>query len=215
MTLRRGFSLIEVNMAILVVAGGLLTLFALFPAGLRMSTMSLADMRHSMFTAEVFARMQANAASITDPSTWMNPQPFWDAICKGTGTQTLWNEMAKQADPGAQNVKVDLGPRQGSPSPSPQRFSAGGEFPTYFASKSGYVEAPARFKIRLQRLHPSTAPAPDNRINGLNRFLPPSSRDQHLDYLTWRISIVVSDQPDVVFDDNPIYHCELRFRGAP
>jgi hypothetical protein len=215
MSLRRGFSLIEVNMAILVVAGGLLTLFALFPAGLRMSTMSIADMRHSMFAAEAFARMQANAARIQSRDTWMDPRLFWDALCKGITRPTMWDEMARQADPASGPLKKnpkDLSPRQGSPSPSPQWFYAEGEIETYFTSKSGYVKAPARFKIRLHRQHPGTIW--QKRVTGLNRQLP-SGRDPHLDYLTWRISIVISDQPDVVFDENPTYHLELRFPGTP
>lgn len=46
---RRGFSLIEVNMAIFVLAGGALALLGLFPLGLRYSQQANAEMRTTAF----------------------------------------------------------------------------------------------------------------------------------------------------------------------
>lgn len=65
---RRGFSLIEVNMAIFVLAGGALALLGLFPLGLRQSLASRNEMRVTAF-AERFmgaARIAATMPGVTD-----------------------------------------------------------------------------------------------------------------------------------------------------
>ncbi|MEG2062911.1 MAG: hypothetical protein RR007_04515 [Kiritimatiellia bacterium] len=63
--LRDGFSLIEVNMAIFVLAGGALALLGLFPLGLRESLASRGEMRVAAF-AEQF--MGAARIAVNDPS---------------------------------------------------------------------------------------------------------------------------------------------------
>lgn len=170
-------------MAILIVAGGLLTLFALFPAGLRLSTTSLADMRQSMFSSDMLTRMQANAAEITDVAVWTDAPTFWKEITKGTPISTTL---------GANH--------QGANDPL---YLVEGEVASYFTGGSSredgnaYADAPARYKVRLHRAYTS------------------SGRDQYLDPLTWRISMVVADQPDILFDHNPVYHLEVRYQGTP
>lgn len=68
---KAGFSLIEVNMAIFVLAGGALALMALFPLGLRESLASRSEMRISAFAERLLgaAQMAANdpkVASVDD-----------------------------------------------------------------------------------------------------------------------------------------------------
>ena len=60
---RGGFSLIEVSLAVLVVGLGLLSIFGLFPAGLKMSEDSIADTRAAMFAEYVFSDMREKAAA--------------------------------------------------------------------------------------------------------------------------------------------------------
>jgi prepilin-type N-terminal cleavage/methylation domain-containing protein len=67
---RRGFSLIEVNMALLVVGIGLSALLGLFPAALRESALAHADTAQAMFADQVLNMLHANAASITNWSAW-------------------------------------------------------------------------------------------------------------------------------------------------
>jgi prepilin-type N-terminal cleavage/methylation domain-containing protein len=67
---RRGFSLIEVNMALLVVGIGLSALLGLFPAALRESGLATADTAQAMFADQVLNMLHANAASITNWSAW-------------------------------------------------------------------------------------------------------------------------------------------------
>ena len=87
---RAGFSLIEVNMAILIAAGGLLSLFALFPTGLRQSVMSQADMYQCTFANSFFDTVAANIRNIEDAATWNQANKFWAAAVKGTGISTTF-----------------------------------------------------------------------------------------------------------------------------
>lgn len=59
---RSGFSLIEVNMAVFVMAIGIVGLLSLFPAGLRESMQSRADLKQVMFSEYVLALVSAKAA---------------------------------------------------------------------------------------------------------------------------------------------------------
>ena len=73
--LSAAFSLIEVNMAILVVAGGLFTLISIFPSGLRLSVSALSDTRQAFFASDLLNTIHANLAS--DPYEFTgDPIPF-------------------------------------------------------------------------------------------------------------------------------------------
>ena len=65
---RRGFSLIEVNMAIFVLAGGIFALMSLFPLGLRESAASRNEMRIAAFAERLLGAAQMAAADpeVTD-----------------------------------------------------------------------------------------------------------------------------------------------------
>lgn len=75
--LRWGFSLIEVNIAILVAAGGLISLFSLFPGGLRQSVMAQEDLYQATFAASILDAISANVRTIDDPEVWENLEDFW------------------------------------------------------------------------------------------------------------------------------------------
>jgi prepilin-type N-terminal cleavage/methylation domain-containing protein len=70
---RRGFSLIEVTLALLVVGVGLVALLGLFPVGLRESGLATADTTQSIFANGILNAIHANAGEITDPASWMDP----------------------------------------------------------------------------------------------------------------------------------------------
>jgi len=71
--LRAGFSLMEVNMAVFVMAIGILSMVALFPLGLRESTQGQADITQAMF-GDYLLNQAVAAASLTNfPwSQWAN-----------------------------------------------------------------------------------------------------------------------------------------------
>jgi len=62
---RSGFSLIEVNMAVFVLAIGVLSMAVLYPLGLRESMQSQADIKQSMF-ADYILNVAVSAASSTN-----------------------------------------------------------------------------------------------------------------------------------------------------
>ena len=56
-----GFSLVEVTLALMVMAIGILSIMSLFPAGLDQNARSIADTHAAFFAEEVFGGMQACA----------------------------------------------------------------------------------------------------------------------------------------------------------
>ncbi|MGI6495762.1 MAG: prepilin-type N-terminal cleavage/methylation domain-containing protein [Kiritimatiellia bacterium] len=58
---RSGFTLMEVNIALLVIAVGLTSLLALFPVGLRESNTATADTVQTAASSYIFARLHENA----------------------------------------------------------------------------------------------------------------------------------------------------------
>ncbi|MCL1921037.1 MAG: prepilin-type N-terminal cleavage/methylation domain-containing protein [Kiritimatiellaeota bacterium] len=75
-----GFSLMEVNMAIFVMAVGVLAMVALFPLGLRESVQSQADLKESMFADFMLNAIVAAASSTnvqwSDWGQWAHRDPL-------------------------------------------------------------------------------------------------------------------------------------------
>ena len=67
-----GFSLIEVNLAILVIGLGLLVVFALFPAGLREGENALTDTHTALFAETLLNGIRAKADTATGLE-WRSP----------------------------------------------------------------------------------------------------------------------------------------------
>lgn len=68
-----GFSLMEVNMAVFVMAIGILSMVALYPLGLRESRYSQADLKQSMFADYLLNQAVAAASQTNIPwSQWRN-----------------------------------------------------------------------------------------------------------------------------------------------
>lgn len=59
--LTSGFSLVEVTLALMVMAIGILSIMSLFPAGLDQNARSIADTHAAFFAEEVFAGLQGQA----------------------------------------------------------------------------------------------------------------------------------------------------------
>lgn len=67
---RRGFSLVEVSLAVLLIGAGLIILFALFPAGLRECENALHDTHIALFAEKAMCGMRAKAMAIQDGAVW-------------------------------------------------------------------------------------------------------------------------------------------------
>jgi hypothetical protein len=81
-----GFSLVEVNLAILLVALGMLALFGLFPSGLRQGENAVNDTHAALLGDYILSGIEANASTTTAWNTWRNvvstPQ-FRTAVVNG------------------------------------------------------------------------------------------------------------------------------------
>ena len=84
---KTGFSLIEVNMAILIAAGGLVSLFSLFPGGLRHSVMSQEDIYQSTFASSLLDVVSTNVKKIEDVKQWNDSATFWEYAVGALGDQ--------------------------------------------------------------------------------------------------------------------------------
>ena len=82
---RSGFSLIEVALALVVAAGGLLAIFGVFPISLRQSANSRSDMGEMTFASTVLQTLAGNIRAIDRIDVWNDPAKFWEAAVGSTG----------------------------------------------------------------------------------------------------------------------------------
>lgn len=101
---RKGFSLIEVNMAILIAAGGLLALFTLFPVGLRQSEMSSEDLYQATYASSIFQMLAGNIATISDVKVWNDEDEFWRIATIDT---EIHNKL-KKARPALNSIESEI-----------------------------------------------------------------------------------------------------------
>ena len=88
---RSGFTLIEVALAVLVVAIGLLAVVALFSHGLTASNKAVADTHASMFAGNVFNGLRARSLLMAERQTLTNKtwMQFWTNFVGGTTSITV------------------------------------------------------------------------------------------------------------------------------
>lgn len=82
---RAGFSLMEVSLALVVAAGGLLAIFGIFPVSLRQSKMAERDTAENAFATTLLETMAGNVRMIDDIKTWNDPTTFLKTALAGTG----------------------------------------------------------------------------------------------------------------------------------
>ena len=80
---KRGFSLVEVNLAILMATVGVLTLLTLFPYGLKENEMGVADTHEAMFVSHVFSCIEGRAQGITNWHNWSDLEAFTTNVAAG------------------------------------------------------------------------------------------------------------------------------------
>ena len=95
---RAGFSLIEINIAVFVMALGVLSMVVLYPLGLRESTQGSADLKQSMFADYVLN--QAVAAASQTNITWSQ----WKSVPRLGGARVNLNSSV----PSFIRSKLDL-----------------------------------------------------------------------------------------------------------
>ncbi len=69
---RAGFSLIEINIVLLVIGVGLVALLGLFPVGLRQAGLATSDSTSSMFADQVLSALHGQSGTLTNWTDWVN-----------------------------------------------------------------------------------------------------------------------------------------------
>jgi prepilin-type N-terminal cleavage/methylation domain-containing protein len=87
--LRGGFSLVEVSLAIFIVAVGLLTLFSLFPKGLQQGALAHADTQTALFADYVLSTLRGKSMSIS-LADWDDLLTDLGPSTGGTAPSTIW-----------------------------------------------------------------------------------------------------------------------------
>ena len=82
---RSGFSLIEVALALVVAAGGMLAIFGVFPVSLRQSSNARSDMGEMTFATTVLETIAGNVQTIDRIDVWNDPKQFWNVAVGSTG----------------------------------------------------------------------------------------------------------------------------------
>ena len=195
---RAGFSLIEVNMAILIAAGGLLSLFALFPTGLRQSVMSQADMYQCTFANSFFDTVAANVRNIEDVTTWNQADKFWAAAVKGTGISTTFISGGALTGP-AKDLIITA-------NPTVHYVYVEGDDGF---KNSGSVLLPPQYLIRIHEIQ--------NEAKDANGKTLKDASGKTLYYPTrYALSLVSSDQlKPAIYHRNAVYHSEFYFNKRP
>ncbi len=219
---KAGFSLIEVNVAILVIAGGMLSLFTLFPAGLRMSTAAMSDTRQAFFADQFFAFFENGLLTSTkmqDVWEWQDIEEFWKAGRHGVeegfditldnkdwpDDSDLEKAIIGSWDPSGLE-KSSFKKTRGSGSDISLRFRSGA-VEDYFSESTGSGSSSgtlgAEFVVRIT-----------SDFAHLNSQGNPTHNND--DGLVWRVSLVVSDEGENGwFYDNPVYHRDFRYAELP
>lgn len=78
-----GFSLVETNLAILLVGVGLLALFSLFPLALQQSDLAVRDTQQAMFADCVLSAIEGSASDIEEWADWSSPTEWLSMLEEG------------------------------------------------------------------------------------------------------------------------------------
>lgn len=78
-----GFTLIEINLVLLLFAGAIMGLLGLIPVGLKQGSMATSDTTCEAFAENVLGRIEGSARTITDYSVWRDRDRFASELLKG------------------------------------------------------------------------------------------------------------------------------------
>lgn len=200
---RHGFSLIEVNIAILVIAGGMLSLFALFPAGMRLSAAALSDTRQVFFADDFFSFFDEGVRQIDSLDQWQNIEKFLDAGCDGL--EAGFDDRV-QIDSGfwTGNSEVQKDWKVGSSDFS--NGTSGSQTGTVFL-RFVHGKVVGRFKNNSG----SAGDALDAEF-----LIRVASEYNAYDQLVWRVSLIVSDDGlGGWYYDNSVFFRDFRYTDLP
>lgn len=88
---KEGFSLVEVALAIMVAASGMVACFSLFPTSLRQEAASDSDLGGALFGSALLETIAGNVRQIDDIADWNDPEKWWTIAIAGTGLPIGWD----------------------------------------------------------------------------------------------------------------------------
>ena len=94
---RGGFSLIEINLVLLIIGVGLVALLGLFPVGLRQAGLATADTVQAVFADQVLSTLQAQSTLITNWTDWVTFEASVLKDAKVAGSTLKANQEVKLA----------------------------------------------------------------------------------------------------------------------
>ncbi len=191
-----GFSLIEVNLAILIAAGGLISLFSLFPVGLRQSVMSQADLHQAAFASSFFEVIAANVRLIDDIDTWNNINDFWQAAVEDTEKRYRLLRLTELKADGSDAIG-ELIVGNLNELPRELRFFLRETDREAAAVFGASLKLPPQLLIRVR---------PIPQVPAANRRLPPR----------YAVSLISTHEPaPAIFSHNTVYSMEFYFQRRP
>ncbi len=191
-----GFSLIEVNLAILIAAGGLISLFSLFPVGLRQSVMSQADLHQAAFASSFFEAIAANVKLIDDLDTWNNINTFWRAAVEDTGVDHRLLNPAELKARGSDAIGELIADNLNDPARE-LRFVLRETDREDDAFSGSRLKLPPQLVIRVR---------PIPQVTAANRRLPPR----------YAVSLISTHEfAPAIFSHNTVYSMEFYFQRRP
>ena len=185
---RSGFSLMEVNMAILIAAGGMLSLFSLFPTSLKQVELSSEDLYQSTYASSVFQMIAGNIATIYDIEDWNDVDTFWDIATEGTGLPSL----KKGTTLSKSDILYELSSGNASEKDGEKQrvWYAGTDFSSNSSNDTeGKPSLPEQYVIRLYKKY-------------------------NLEPAVYVVSFVCSSfKAPVVYQNNPVFSMEFSYQG--
>lgn len=240
---RSGFSLIEVALALVVAAGGMLAIFGVFPISLRQSSNARSDMGEMTFATTVLETIAGNVRTIDRIDVWNDPAQFWNVAVGGTGLPRFKEsgkfvtsaQMKRDYDRALSGQLTD--PFSPATTYVAKTWKAQKQFETtdsedgeniwYFGEESestpqnsdtAKIAKPAQYLIRLAVVRRAARRASGNSGSDITA---PASDSRHPDVTVYApnvyiVSIVSTDRgyPDVYIRE-PLYSQEYTFIHRP
>ncbi len=212
---RSGFSLVEVALALVIAAGGLLAVFGVFPVALRQSAMSTADTAEAAFGTSALETMAGNIARIDDIAVWNDPDEFWKAAVEGSGLETKLHPSSELNRTYKSTHKTSTGgtaTSSGTFSAATVEVAKSASDDVWYAGREANASA-ARNEARSRSA--SQLILPPQYLIRLKRFSPKTSEDRVRPNI-YRISIVSSNlgRPQIYIRE-PLYSRDFFFMPRP
>lgn len=213
---RGGFSLVEVALALVIAAGGLLAIFGVFPVALRQSAMSTADTVEAAFGTSALESLAGNIARIDDIAVWNDPTEFWKKAVEETGLETTLHpasELNRSYKSSHREQEGQSGTTSGSFSPATVEVAKSSSDNVWYA---GREEVATKARNEARGREKSKLILPPQYLIRLKRFQPKEPAEGLSRPNVYRISIVSSNlgKPQIYIRE-PLYSRDFYFMPRP